>query len=345
MNSYFFKNNILLFLALFVLLLAFGCNKSFASCYYVNGYNLSSGTVNIGDATVQRDVPVGTVIKKTTFTGLSSQPNNFVECDDMGALTMKYGDSAYSTFTYNGDTYFNIGVSGYGIRMTSNSNWWQAIWNGGALPILLTGGTCTSAGSNKAWYCGGSFGAGGLNFELVRVPGEAQSGTIITPGHLVKASISGILDVYNIDLAATKITTLACSITTPTLTFPLGSVPISEFGNTVGFIPTETSTQNLGLNCDAGANINVSLNASQNPDVSTPSVVALDNQGGAGTATGLGVQFIYNGSPLEINKNIVLKQSSGGQETFPITARYYQTKTTVTAGDASTSATLTLTYQ
>lgn len=62
-------------------------------------------------------------------------------------------------------------------------------------------------------------------------------------------------------------------------------------------------------------------------------------------AKGVGVQLLYNGSPFILNNRIVLKRSSGGQETFPLTARYYQTKTAVTTGKANASATLDLTYQ
>jgi type 1 fimbria pilin len=40
-----------------------------------------------------------------------------------------------------------------------------------------------------------------------------------------------------------------------------------------------------------------------------------------------------------------LKNSAGGQETFPITARYIQTKDKVTAGSANATATLNITYQ
>ncbi|MFM3052613.1 fimbrial protein, partial [Klebsiella quasipneumoniae] len=52
---------------------------------------------------------------------------------------------------------------------------------------------------------------------------------------------------------------------------------------------------------------------------------------------------IYSTKPL--GNNLVLKRTNGGQEMFPLTARYYQTNTTVTTGIANASATLSLTYQ
>ncbi|HDC4774722.1 TPA: fimbrial protein, partial [Enterobacter cloacae] len=56
-------------------------------------------------------------------------------------------------------------------------------------------------------------------------------------------------------------------------------------------------------------------------------------------------QLLYNGSPLTLNSRLLLKQSAGGQETLPLTARYYQTLTSVESGSANASATLNLTYQ
>ncbi len=148
------------------------------------------------------------------------------------------------------------------------------------------------------------------------------------------------------NITSTQIIQLSCSITTPILNFPIGDVLVSKFGTSVGTIPSGAeNTQNLGLNCDAGANINVTLHGTQNPDVSTASVLALTGQGSADVASGVGVQLLYNSTPLELNNRIVLKQSASGQETFPLTARYYQTKTAVTPGKANTTATLDLTYQ
>lgn len=150
----------------------------------------------------------------------------------------------------------------------------------------------------------------------------------------------------SLNFASGTITQVACSIRTPNLTFPIGDVLASYFGSTVGTIPSGAqNTQYLGLDCDAGANINVTLQGTQNPDVSTTSVLALTGQGNADVARGVGVQLLYNGAPLVLNNRIVLKQSAGGQETFPLTARYYQTKTSVSTGKANASATLDLTYQ
>ena len=64
-----------------------------------------------------------------------------------------------------------------------------------------------------------------------------------------------------------------------------------------------------------------------------------------GTAEGVGVQLVYNTIPLQLNNRILLKQSAGGQEAFPLTARYYQTRAVVKPGSANATATLNVTYQ
>ena len=147
-------------------------------------------------------------------------------------------------------------------------------------------------------------------------------------------------------LTSGTINALACSITTPQLTFPIGDISASAFGTAIGTTPAGAqNTQNLGLTCTPGTNISVSLGGIQNPDSSNTSVMALTGQGMTGTAKGVGVQLLYNGTPLVLNSRLLLKQSSGGQETLPLTARYYQTLTSVESGAANASATLNLTYQ
>lgn len=140
-----------------------------------------------------------------------------------------------------------------------------------------------------------------------------------------------------------NITALACSLNSTSISVPLGNFSNTQFtgvGTTLG-----DKSFNVGLTCDKDAKINASLDGTQNADISKTSVLALTNAGQSGTATGVGVQLLYGGVPLEINKNILLKTSDGGLETLPFTARYYQTKTAVGGGLANTSATLNITYQ
>lgn len=178
----------------------------------------------------------------------------------------------------------------------------------------------------------------------------AVSSGALTPGTIGVVTLQGSDGVYR-DGLTTKLTdgtinALACNITTSQLTFPIGDISAATFGSAVGTTPAGAqNTQNLGLSCSAGTNINVSLSGVQHPDVADTSVMALTGQGSAGTAKGVGVQLLYNGAPLAINSPLLLKRSAGGEETLPLTARYYQTLTSVESGSANATATLNLTYQ
>lgn len=309
-----------------VLLSLFLITKCYAEC--TTTVTLTK-TLQFNAITIQHDATVGTVL------GTVSIPRDSTvlgPCSGSGNTTMSIQMMYFGAVSSGTAGVFKTNVSGVGI---------SGYYYSATYPFASPATTWT-------------FGAGtGVNigdsvtvFKLIKI-GDITSGTL-SPGLVGKVFYSGnpTVDTVDVMMGTSSVTQLACSINTPTLTFPIGNILKSQFGSSVGFIPSGAQNmQNLGLNCDAGANINVSLSGTQNPDVGTTSVLALTGQGGANVAKGVGVQLLYNSSPLVLNNNIVLKTSSGGQETFPLTARYYQTKTTVATGTANASATLNITYQ
>ncbi|HHA2009960.1 TPA: fimbrial protein [Enterobacter mori] len=283
-------------------------------------------TLSVGTINVQRDAPVGTVI----FSGAASYTGSYLTgCSNplMLGFSMRYNNATLSSY---GNHVYNTNISGIGIRFSSNN-----YFENPANTFSYNAQT-----SYVDWYGG--------KIELV-VIGPVSSGAL-TPGVIGVVTLQGSDGIYRdgltTQLTSGTINALACSITTPQLTFPIGDISASAFGTAIGTTPTGAqNTQNLGLACTPGTNISVSLGGIQNPDSSNTSVMALTGQGMTGTAKGVGVQLLYNGTPLVLNSRLLLKQSSGGQETLPLTARYYQTLTTVESGSANASATLNLTYQ
>ena len=146
-----------------------------------------------------------------------------------------------------------------------------------------------------------------------------------------------------INVSAMTITVLACTLNTPSVSVPLGDVQANLFSG-VGSTPGAKSF-NLGLNCDANTRVNVSMSGTQNADTANTSVLALSGAGNADVAKGVGAQILYNGTPMNVGANLLLKTSAGGVETFSFQARYFQTLTTVMPGKANTTATLNITYQ
>ncbi|GAB5071967.1 hypothetical protein SedNR2807_21530 [Citrobacter sedlakii] len=146
--------------------------------------------------------------------------------------------------------------------------------------------------------------------------------------------------------AAANIIQTACTVTTTTLTFPMGNILANEFQGK-GTTSENEVTANLGLDCDPDANVNITLTGTQNPDSTESSTLALSGQGtvDSGVADGIGVQLLYNNTLLKLNNKLTLKKSEGGAESFPISARYIQTKDLVKPGKANATAVLSLTYQ
>ncbi|CAM4079293.1 MULTISPECIES: fimbrial protein [Lelliottia] len=315
-------------LFLIILSCLFSKSSLAMTCTLVSYWN---PVVSIGAMTVQRDAPVGTIIGTVTLTNSTRSVN----CSDAGTM------SRYRTLTYSGGVQsplpniYRTNLTGVGIQTDPSEAYFTN-------PAQLFQSTNSGAGIVFANHHT-------IIINVIKT-GDIVSGTLAM-GEIANEQFDngsgGRITSESVTMSGgNSITVLACGLSTQTLTFPIGDVFASTFGSTPGTIPSGAqTTQNLGLNCATGANINVTLSGIQNPDVSDNSVLALTGQGSAGVAQGVGVQLLYNGSPLRINSRMVMKQSSGGQESLPLTARYYQTKTAVTTGSANTSATLNLTYQ
>lgn len=304
------------YILLAVLLLTSAASYAAGGC--TNNIDVQNFNLDFSAITVQRDVPAGTVV--ATQTGIYKVN---ISCPD--------STNTYHEFMYNasvGSSLYDIGVSGYGVRVSENDS-------GGGFhhyfPLDFTLGSYNATYMYKA--------------EIVRTGGTAVSGTVRT-GKFADLSMLNQFFIANWYINGGAITTLACSLSSGALSFPIGNIPATSFGSTVGTTPANAQvSQNLGLTCDPGANINVSLSGQRNPDVANNSVLALSGQGNTGVAKGVGVQILYGGTPLNINNTVFLKQSGGGMESFPLVARYYQTRTALSPGTANATATLNITYQ
>lgn len=277
-------------------------------------------TVSFGTVKVQRDAPVGTTIATTVSTGYAQVQTS----SDSGEVC----PGNYSVVYLSGIEspiagVFNTNLGGVGIKVSGMPGNFT-------LPV----------------YAPGFYNLGYYTVSLVKT-GEITSG-LLTPGLIAQAwfgTPGNYFTQISLD-ANSQVTVLSCSLSSQVMTFDLGTLSASEFSDSVGFSPAQTNTQNLGLNCNPGANINVELKGTQNPNaMDNASILALTGQGGNNVADGVGVQLLYNNTPLQLNNRLMMKQSPGGQETFPLTARYYQTKSIVTAGEANATATLDITYQ
>ena len=289
--------------------------KASAVCDY-GGTSLATLNIAAGNIVIQRDIPVGTTFATVVSPGTTAG----FGCTTTWSYQWFPMIFSVSANISNAEPVWQTNIPGVGVSFGQQS------------PVAMGANRYGNWPNGRTLYFikYGATGSGTLTTGIV------MQGRVVSPTSMIG---------MNVKLVSGTITTVACSITTPNLSFPIGNVLVNTFGSTVGFVNPTQNTQNLGLNCDIGANVNVTLSGTQNPDTTNQSVLALSNQGSAGVATGVGVQLVYGSTPLTLNSTLFLKTSTTAQTTLPLVARYYQTKTTVTTGDANASATLTLTYQ
>lgn len=148
----------------------------------------------------------------------------------------------------------------------------------------------------------------------------------------------------NINFGNSTVTVLKCDINSPALFIDMGDVPVSDFKNGVGSVSRTSETKNIDMDCDKDANVKMLLEGTLDENANTPSVLKL-NSVGEGNAEGIGVQIIYNGSPIDVGKVIQIVTSKGGGESITLSARYIQTTSAIKAGKGNAIATLNIIYQ
>ncbi|MHA0864687.1 fimbrial protein [Enterobacter wuhouensis] len=297
-------------------------------CGFSNGSYLEV-PVTIGTVSVQRDTPVGTVLKAVNLTFPLTSGYCGDGDGDVGTFNT-WGLGIYATTT-SLDKVYATNIPGVGIR--------QSVEKYGTLPVLRL----TQPGYVSAISAG--------TVELVKTGSVTQSGSL-QPGTIMNWGVGAgnnappTFQLMKWNLVSGDIVAIACSMRSGGgLAFPIGDVKAEQFTQ-IGTYSKETSKADLTLDCDQDANINITLTGTQNSDSSDQSVLALTGQGpDDSVAQGIGVQLLYNDKPLKLNEMLNLKTSAGGQESFPITARYIQTKEKVKAGSANATATLNVTYQ
>lgn len=184
-----------------------------------------------------------------------------------------------------------------------------------------------------------------LNSGIVSSGAGTLSGSILTGDEDLATTAVLASTSVPVNISSVPVNVVKCELNAGKMLIPVGDVPVEQFTG-AGSTSQQTSTANLGLNCDPDANITITLTGTPNPDIPTnKTVLGLSDQGVSGVAVGIGVQLMYDNAPIELNKMLNLKRSAGGQESFPLTARYYQTRDTVKAGSANATAVLNLTYQ
>ncbi|WP_261371886.1 fimbrial protein [Yersinia aldovae] len=207
---------------------------------------------------------------------------------------------------------------------------------------IPTGGLMTKKGNQNEWEA--------INFTttLVILDSKFSTGLIsdlptFNYTYYMETQGQGTAQtIPNIEVISTGLSLLAnsCTLDTPDINFNLGK---QQQVNFTGIGPKGNGlTEKIKLTCDPDTKY--SFHVTSPSKYPNKGVIELDS---GSSATGVGVQLIANGKPVEIGNPMEVGTSKKGnsQETIDITARYYQTENKVTPGTANATATFTMTYQ
>lgn len=319
----------------FIFLLFISPFSSWAGSCWNQGGNIATVSATLpATLIVQKDAEIGSVLWDSgwVYSGQSSraQCNGSNNEYRVGYETPMTPASGYSNF-------YNTTNSSIGVKIVFSNTPNTDVYN-----------SFVNYPDNISY-----FSPGNITFDYPITPNykvtfialsQPKSGTITFASPLVHLKYNAVvMSLLSFSSTSIIVKSTSCTISTPSINIAMGDFSNSLF-TAIGSTPISKGF-NVGLKCDEGAKINVSMSGTANTDTSKTDVIALSNYGTSGVANGLGVQILYNGTTLNLNKNIVLKTSAGGNESMAFTARYYQTKGTVTVGKANATATLNITYQ
>ncbi len=304
----------------------------------------TSSTVTIPNMTVRRDVAVGSVIGTAISTGKISAFN----CTDSAPASndQKIGFKGYGTKStqINGGNVYRLGPASTGIGYTisgqsvdcsgtyllSSSN--DILYSCGAVPSLPTQPVAETL--IFTFYKIGDVAA-------TSVPAQQLAGLLLQNSAITtQAPESAIMS------SAFKVTSLGCTLTNTAISVPMGTVNSSNFSGTSYGSTMSAKAFSIPLTCDSGTAVTMQIDAGASGTVAYKmGVLQLDSATSGTAATGVGLQILRNGSPLVLGTAISIgTPSATGAFDIPLSARYFRSAATVTAGQANASATFTMTY-
>ncbi|AZD09520.1 PhfB [Pseudomonas chlororaphis] len=312
--------------------------SAYANCTFAPGSSADTQeAINFGTVTVPPSAPIGTVVATRTSTLIGSRGVFITGCTTFNQQDWR--SPGLPAVSYAGEVLYQSGVPGYAIRIfTPGAGSTARQFGSGPFDRILTNNTCV-AGPTSWSYCGGSW--GNVTFELVKIAPNAGSGTI-SPGTLVRASIRGWQFIYTANLTSSAIISPGCTVTNSNVAVSMGDIPRKDFNGVGSFAAIRNFF--ISLNCDANAQVDVKLDATADSS-GVPGVVALSAPTTGSAASGVGVQILYNGSPVTLGTAFrVNNPATAGRRDIPFIARYYQTSPNILAGKANATATFTVTY-
>lgn len=272
----------------------------------------------------------------------SASSNGLIDSDTL--LTCDAGES----LIWGNSTFTAIpGASSYGYLKTGIDNLyiWAQTSGGSTNPLFFPtvgGGEYIRAVASTNLGRPRWKDIGNMTFVLQRV-GPVTQGGIVPAGTLATWRTSDGLHIMDIKLNAFTVNVQGCSVSTKNVAVPMGTVHRSHFkgvGSTAG-----RGEGNIALQCEAAVAPTVTFSGTRDSETSAE-ILALNNLGDANVASGVGIQMLYENTPITLDNPIALGKLSGPTAVnIPFTARYYQTASPIKGGDANATAYFTINYE
>lgn len=303
-----------------------------------------STTIQPKPISVQRDLPVGSLIAQVT----SDVVTTFKCSNESPILTyQEVGIKGYGTYAgdFDGKRVWKTDIEGIGYAVaiqpttacTAGGPWWVRGTN--------------KENPNHVIHCA----ANGM-FPTQPIPAKAvinfyktasTTGAGLISGKQVGAFImrnnqSGWMTESSINIGSVQVDNLSCTLGSAAINVPMGEVPLSAFKG-AGTSPNgRTRAFNIPLTCSKGASINLKLEGTAHD--AAQGMLKLNED--PSSAKGVAIQLLHDDKPVELAKNFKWQTASeDGTYAIPLKARYVQTDNSITTGAANGTATFTLTYQ
>lgn len=291
-------------------------------CSPTNNYpaNHSQNLTPPANLAVSSRSPVGTVLWTSPVFNIPGF--TYAECGPFGRSPDDYGIWGTNPQFING--YWSANIAGIGF---------QVLKNGAAISsrsVVRTIGPGRISSAATSWQ-----------IRIVKTSATVGAGDLFVPG--VRGSFEtassnrgyAVVSVRN----AIRITPIVptCSVTGASVV--IGDFRPSDFP-AVGSVSRQSAASNVQLSCTNAPNVTMVMVTGAVSG--TNNVIPLT--GGAGSAQGLGVQVMYNNTPLVSNAAHLVAANAGTITRVPIAGRYYRTGD-MRPGTANAVATLRFTYQ
>ncbi|MBC3936731.1 fimbrial protein [Undibacterium sp. CY7W] len=288
--------------------------------------------------TVPRDAPVGTLI------GTPVSQNYSFTCTTNDNFNPGNPRQAYIQFR-TANPASSTARSGGGIIIPTNLA-------GIGLLVNDTLGINVPMGDDFAFVkSSGAVATNAVTFQFIKT-GAVTPGVVSAKANLfhfqwvvlgLNNSTNFSPDVYVSLNGGTNVNVIACSVSagSANMTVSMPTIPTSALtgqGSATGGTPFS-----LNLTCQSGSTVKITMNTANAsgtyPGVVQPTV-------GAGFAAGVGVQIRDGGgTPVSFGSKTVVGLSPDGVLSIPYSARYFQTGTTITAGNVAATVTFTMNYE